>query len=572
MFHFLSQKRLKRRGFSSGQKRRKATEGAVSGMLRHGWQVCGSIFFLFAVLVSLGLIFLSSPDSVFGQNPLQIMVVVGLITATLMIHWYVSQPETFGRNSRVSLMMLVILAQLLLVKFCGFLAVTFAPAGGFRFIVEPYVFAPMVMSLLIGRRHGTFAVIYSSLLAAMTVAREDAFFFVIFSMICGFVAVYLTDRVRRRSRLMTAGLYVGLACVLLALALGEIQWPGLSGSGSQWELFGKKALSAILVSTLTAVLVSGILPMIELLFRITTDVSWIELADLNHPLLKRMTIEAPGTYHHSLVVATLSETAAEAVGANAFQCRVCSYFHDIGKMNKPAYFVENIAGGHNPHDDLTPTMSALIVMAHVKDGVDMALKYKLNREIIDVIQEHHGTSLTRFFYHRALQHRDEIRQQVENQQAREEDIPVVKKESFRYAGPCPRTRESAIISLADAVESASRSMQKPTPKKIEELIEEIVQDRLNDHQLDHTSLTLADLATIKESLAVTLRSMMHTRIAYPKVEELAENGKPKKAYSGKKSGSGKARGSAGGNAGDGDSKFDNKKSDSEGKEVPSALP
>ncbi len=527
MFHFFSQKRLKNRGFSSGQKRRKTTESAVSEMMRYSWQVRGSIFFLFAVLISLWLIFFSSPDSVFGQNPLQIMVVVGLITATLMIHWHVSQTETFRRNSRVTLMLLVIVAQLLLIKLSEFLAMTFAPEGGFRFIVEPYIFAPMVMSLLIGRRHGTFAVIYASLLAAMTVAKEEAFFFVIFSMVCGFVAIFLTDRVRRRSRLMSVGVYVGLACVLLALALGQIQWPGFSAIGADWELFGKKAISTILVSTFTAVIVSGILPMIEILFRITTDVSWIELADLNHPLLKRLTIEAPGTYHHSLVVATLSETAAEAVGANAPMCRVCSYFHDIGKMSKPLYFVENIGEGDNPHDELTPNMSALIVMAHVKDGVDLALKHKLNREIIDVIREHHGTSLTRFFYHRALQHRDEIRELVKEEKAHEEDVPEVKKESFRYAGPCPGSRESAIISLADAVESASRSMQKPTPKKIEELIEEIVKDRLNDHQLDHTALTLADLATIKGSFAVTMRSMMHNRIAYPKIDD--SEGKKKKS-------------------------------------------
>ncbi len=508
--------------------------------MRYSWEVRGAIFFLFAVLVSLWLIFFSSQVSVFGQNPLQIMVVVGLITATLMIHWHVSQAETFRRNSRVTLMILVIMIQLLLVKLSEFLAMTFAPEGGFRFIVEPYVFAPMVMSLLIGRRHGTFAVIYASLLAAMTVPKEHAFFFVIFSMICGFVAIFLTDRVRRRSRLMTAGVYVGFSCVLLAMALGQIQWPGLDATSVEWELFGKKALSAILVSTFTAVIVSGILPLIEGLFRITTDVSWIELADLNHPLLKRMTIEAPGTYHHSLMVATLSETAAEAVGANAFMCRVCSYFHDVGKMNKPAYFVENIGDGHNPHDELTPSMSALIVMAHVKDGVDLALKHKLNREVIDVIREHHGTSLTRFFYHRALQHRDEIRELVEEGKEHEEDIPVVKKESFRYAGPCPRTRESAIISLADAVESASRSMQKPTPKKIEELIEEIVKDRLNDHQLDHTALTLADLATIKDSFSTTLRSMMHTRMAYPKVEELSDKTRKRKSDTKKLSKSQKA--------------------------------
>jgi putative nucleotidyltransferase with HDIG domain len=443
------------------------------------------------------------------------------------VHWHVSLPHTFHQNSRISLILVVILAQLMLVKLSEYIATTFAPEGGFRFLVEPYIFAPIIVSLLVGRRHGTFAVVYSSLFGGMTVAKEEAFPFIIFSMICGFVAIYLTNNVRRRSRLVMAGAYSGLACVLLASTLGLIQWPVFSAELAQWEMVGKQVLSAILVSSLTAVLVSGILPLIEATFRITTDVSWIEMADLNHPLLKQMTIEAPGTYHHSLVVATLAETAAEAIGASAIMCRVCSYFHDIGKMKKPAYFIENIGDGHNPHDDLTPNMSALVVMAHVKDGVDMAIKHKMNAEIVSVIREHHGNSIIRFFYHRALKQRDEIKKQFEEGKAHEEDIPEVKEESFRYSGPRPRTRESAIISLADAVESASRSLQKPTPKKIDELIDELFKERLNDGQLDDAALTLADLATIKNSFSATLRSMMHSRIEYPKLEEGGDKPKSK---------------------------------------------
>lgn len=527
MFHFFSQKRLKDRGYSSGKKRRKPNETAFSEMLCSGWQVSFVLFAAFAALVSLWLNVAAVPGAIFEGKALQTSVVAVVITATFMVHWHVSLPQTFRKNSRIALMLSVILSQLLLVRFSEHVASTFAPGGGYRFLVEPYIFAPMVISLLIGRRHGTFGVVYSSLLGAMTVERGEVFPFILFSMLCGFVAIYLTDKVRRRSRLVTAGFYAGLACVVLAFTLGRIAWPGgFEGAGSEWELLGKQALCAVVVSMLTAILVSGFLPLTELIFRITTDVSWIELADLNHPLLRRMTIEAPGTYHHSLVVATLAETAAEAIGANAVMCRVCSYFHDIGKMNKPAYFVENSDDGHNPHDDLTPTMSSLIVMAHVKDGVDMALKYKLKREIIDVIQEHHGTSLVRFFYHRALKQRDEIRKQVEEGLAHEEDIPNVEQENFRYPGPRPRTRESAIISLADAVESASRSLQKPTPKKIDELIEELTRERLHDNQLDNAALTLEELAVIKKSFSNTMRSMLHTRIEYPKVEgEKKKNGK-----------------------------------------------
>ena len=528
MFHFFSQKRLKSRGFSSGQKRRKPNETAMSEMVRSGWQVRGLLFFLFATLVSAWVIFSSSATSIFADNPLQAVVVITVITATMMVHWHVSLALSFTENSKITLMLSVILTQLLLVKLSEHVAMTFAPEGGFKFLVEPHIYAPIVLSLMVGRRHGTFAVVYASLFGGMTVPKDDAFLFVIFSMICGFVALYLTNRVRRRSRLVGAGVYSGVACVLLAFTLGQIQWPGFAAPAEQWEMVAKQALSAILVGTLTAVVVSGLLPLFEATFRITTDVSWIEMADLNHPLLKQMTIEAPGTYHHSLVVATLAETAAEAIDASPVMCRVCSYFHDIGKMKKPVYFVENIGDGQNPHDELTPSMSALVVMAHVKDGVDLAIKHKLNPHIVAVIREHHGTSLIKYFYHRARKLRDEMQAAVKEGKAHEEDIPEVNEESFRYAGPRPRTRESAIISLADSVESASRSLEKPTPKKIDELIDNIFRDRLNDGQLDNAALTLADLAKIKRSFAATLHSMMHTRIEYPKIEEGAEKARQKK--------------------------------------------
>ena len=193
-----------------------------------------------------------------------------------------------------------------------------------------------------------------------------------------------------------------------------------------------------------------------------------------------MTIEAPGTYHHSLVVANLAEAAAEAIGANATLCRVCSYFHDVGKLVKPEYFTENMNFERNPHDDLAPTMSALIIIAHVKEGVDLALKHKLNQRIIDIIQEHHGTSLVYYFYKRALQQQEDARAGGKIMNMREDDIPEVREESFRYSGPKPQTKESAIVSLADTVESASRSLEKPTPQKIEQLVNDIIDQRISD--------------------------------------------------------------------------------------------
>jgi putative nucleotidyltransferase with HDIG domain len=262
--------------------------------------------------------------------------------------------------------------------------------------------------------------------------------------------------------------------------------------------------------------VGGALPMLEHLFGITTDISWLEASDLNHPLLRRMTIEAPGTYHHSLVVANLAEAAAEAIGANGTLCRVCSYFHDVGKLLKPEYFTENMSFERNPHDDLAPTMSALIIIAHVKEGVDLALKHRLNQRIIDIIQEHHGTSLVRYFYQRALQQHEDALAGGKIMRLREDDVPEVHEESFRYSGPKPQTKESAVVSLADAIESASRSLEKPTPQKIETLVNEIIGERISDRQLDECALTLGELNTIADRFRFTLSSMLHSRIAYPK--------------------------------------------------------
>lgn len=521
MFDFFSQLRLKRKGFSSGKKRRKQREHALLRMLREGRLVSILLFSALVAAVSGLANYAADPLSIFAHQPVKTVVVVLVLTITLVIQLKIHLPETLRRNARLTLLTMAIIGQLLLLKFSEYLADTFARGSEFDFLVIPYAFAPMLMALLLGRNHATFAAIYASILGSLLVEGTRAFEFLIFSLVAGFVAVYLTHNVRRRGRLMTAGLYVGMAVVIVGFVLGDITWPLLSERGplpEVWELMGRQALAAILVSTFTALLVGGLLPAIEGTFRITTDISWIELADLNHPLLKQMTIEAPGTYHHSLVVANLAEAAAEAVGADAPQCRVCSYFHDIGKLNKPEYFIENIGEGENPHDELTPTMSALIVIAHVKDGVDLALKHKLNREIIDVIREHHGTSLVQYFYHRALKQKEDFEDQVREGKARAEDVPEVDKEGFRYPGPRPQSRESAIISLADAVESASRSLQKPTPQKIEQLIDELTRARLREGQFDECSLTLQDLATIKSSFYSTLRSMMHNRITYPKAE------------------------------------------------------
>ncbi len=517
--------RLKQQGFSSGRKRRTRKEDAFRYALGEGLVVRISLFFLFAALTSLLITYGAGSTSLIFGEPFQATVVVTLITVIMLVQFYINLPKSFARNSRVMLMLFTILAQLLLVKFSLYLGQSFALGNEYIFLLAPYAFAPMIMSLLLGRNHGTMAALYASLLGGLLVEGGTAFKFLIFSLVCGFVAVYLTHDMRRRSRLVRAGLFVGLTGAFMGCAMGEISFIGQE-TGIDWSLIGRQCLSATLIGILTAMVVSGILPLLESVFGITTALSWLEMADLNHPLMKRMTLEAPGTYHHCLVLANLSEAAAEAIGANGTKCRACSYFHDIGKLNKPDYFIENNDGIDNPHDELTPTMSALVIMAHVKDGVDLALKHRLNAEIVDVIREHHGTSLIYYFYHRALKLKEELEEQVKDGKAREEDVPEVSESGFRYPGPKPRTRESAIISLADAVESASRSLVKPTLQRIEQLIEEITDSRLREDQLDECDLTLHDIAVIKKSFATTLRSMMHSRIAYPKQEDESKDKGP----------------------------------------------
>jgi putative nucleotidyltransferase with HDIG domain len=288
---------------------------------------------------------------------------------------------------------------------------------------------------------------------------------------------------------------------------------------ADWKAFFTQSLGVLAIEMGAVILVSGLLPVFEGVADVTTDISWIEMSDLNHPLLKRMTIEAPGTYHHSLVVATLGEAAAEAVGANATMVRVCSYFHDIGKLENPGLFIENQGGGANPHDQLTPSMSALKIISHVKDGVALGRKEKLNRHILDGIREHHGDSLVAYFHRKALDLHAKQREEVVKGLRKEEDVCQINEEEFRYPGPRPSTRESAILSLADAVESASRTLREHTPEAIESLIERIFDARLRDGQLADAPLTLKELTRVRQSFASTLGSLLHSRVPYPAERE-----------------------------------------------------
>ncbi|HVI82307.1 MAG TPA: HDIG domain-containing protein [Chthoniobacterales bacterium] len=515
MLDFLKRRRLLRRGLASKKQRRRRTRSELLGVLESARYV--KVLILAAFIAGLAFLIFSGQQS----QPTKNFVIALLFFATAVVQLWINQPRTFSVNSRVFLVFGTIFIQLAAIK--GILVLSSEHAFKFLtpemgWLLAPYAFAPLVLSVLLGRNHGLYAAVFVSLWSSVLFGRIDAPLLVI-SLISGFTAVYLTLQVRNRGRLIRAGLGVGVATWLSSLTFGMIGPISLfPPMDNDWGMIGLQSALALGSGIVTAMIVGGALPMLEHVFQITTDVSWLELSDLNHPLLRRMTIEAPGTYHHSLVVANLAEAAGEAIGANATLCRVCSYFHDVGKLVKPQYFTENMSFERNPHDDLAPSMSALIIISHVKEGVDLALKHKLNQCIIDIIQEHHGTSLVYYFYQRALQQQEDARAGGKIMNIREEDIPDVEEESFRYQGPKPQTKESAIVSLADIVESASRSLGKPTPQKIEQLVNELIEERVADGQLDECDLTLGELRVIAERFRFTLMTMLHTRIAYPKGE------------------------------------------------------
>ena len=505
MLDFIKRARLQRQGLSCGKVRRKQLQGEVWKTLR-----CNPVVGIGLLVLSwLGLLALmhglsAGLDASFGGGAAYLTAV--LVTAS--VHWWLRfQNQRSHANSQIALTFAVIGAQIALSGLVLNYGMHRSWSAGFSLMLAPHALAPTILCMLAGRRLGLYAAVYAALLGAPLVGGAYGLPYVATGLSIGFMSVFASQRVRRRSRLLTSGFYVGATATFYMILFGQMET----------ARDGMLLLTAPLVSgLLTTMLAGALLPALESVFHMTTEISWLEQADLNHPLMRRLSMEAPGTYHHSLVVANLAEAAAEAIGANASKCRVCSYFHDIGKLSKPEYFIENMSPDENPHDDLTARMSALVLIAHVKDGVDLALKHRLNSSIIDVIEQHHGNSLVYFFYRRALDQKKEIIRLVEQDKAREDDVPEVTEEGFRYPGPRPQFKESAIISLADAVEGASRTLGKPTPARVEQVVEDIVRDRILDHQLDECDLTLSELAEIKASFVKTLLSMMHGRIRYPK--------------------------------------------------------
>ena len=510
-------------GLSSGKKRRVHSENPVIQALEDSFWVKLALYATFAV-GSAVLVLKTSAGTAFADDPLKGSFYGFVLAVTAVVMFQVSLQGSCRRNSRVVLVLGGLLGHLLMVRAVMSLVDSGAIPEEFRFFAVPFALAPMLHGVLLGRAVASFSAVFVTLIGCLLVPRADVLTYMILSLVGGMTSVLLAYQVRKRLQLLQAGISVGAVTLVIGLVLGRLDIGAVFGPDAvdHLQLLGSGSAAAFGTAIMTALLISGLLPLFEGTFHLTTDISWLELSDLNHKLLRQMQLEAPGTFHHSLVVAALAEAAAEKIGANAPMCRVCSYFHDVGKLKKPGYFIENQHdGGENPHNALTPTMSSLIIVAHVKDGVDLAVKHKLNPRIIDVIQEHHGDSLVYYFYRRAQEQKKTEMEKVDRRLENPEDLPVVDEKNFRYPGPLPGSRESGIIALADTIESASRSLQKPTPAKIRTMVEDLVRAKINDGQLDDCPLTLRELAIVKDSFSKTLRSMLHSRIDYPKDDDRA---------------------------------------------------
>lgn len=318
-------------------------------------------------------------------------------------------------------------------------------------------------------------------------------------------AVMMLRNVRTRTKLVEVGIMAGVAYLAMTLAT-------MLHAEQGWKLIAFDGLKVFTWGTLSGFIVSGILPLVERAFNIVTDVTLLELSD-GHPLLQELVRRAPGTYTHSITVATLAEPAAEAIGANPLLARVGSYFHDIGKMLKPQYFIENQAG-ENRHDALEPALSTLIIIGHVKDGLALADQYRLPRPIIDFIQQHHGTTLVEYFYREALRQQESL-----GMGPRNDGQPHPLEPTFRYPGPKPQSREAGIVMLSDSVESASRALAQPTPGSLRKLVHDLLMKRLLDGQFEESGLTLTELHVIEETLCKGLIALYHSRIKYPEPAE-----------------------------------------------------
>ena len=411
-----------------------------------------------------------------------------ILVLLLGFYFYKYQKDIWQDNSKLLLVELLILTVVILAKILTLFHNPFVD------YMVPTAMASILLTVLIGSDTALITTLFISLLIAPIYNMN--FNIVLTSFLAGLIGIFSVTKVKERGDIIRAGLNVSLILIFLIGGLSMLQ------QNQDWSYLIWAIGAGILNGLLVGVLANGLLPYLEDLFDMTSSVKLLELSNPSQPILKRMLVEAPGTYHHSVIVGNLAETAAEDVGADSLLARAAAYYHDIGKLKRPYFFSDNQFGGENPHDKTSPNLSSLIIKSHVKDGVEAAKENGLPSKIIDIIKQHHGTNLISFFYQQALQDN------------KHDDI---EKKDFRYDGPKPQSREAAIIMLADITEAALRSknFNKNNHDRIEGFVRGLVKDKLIENQLDQSNLTLSDLDTIVKSFVKVLTGIYHQRVEYP---------------------------------------------------------
>lgn len=377
----------------------------------------------------------------------------------------------------------------------GYIGIEFTT---YAYVLAPTAFVVLLLRILVDERVALASALITMIAGAIVVSygQNTSFMTLVYFATGSFLAVFLVEPKIQRKRLFLSGILLGIINIIMVLALLFLR-----NTQVTWEMAAYLSGFAVVGALLSIVLTFGVLPFLEPWFGVLSSGRLVELMSPTHPLLRKLLMEAPGTYHHSMMVANLAESACEAIGADGLLARVASYYHDLGKTERPLHFIENQQNGVNPHDRLTPEESADIIMAHPYDGADLLRRYKLPQEIIDIAEQHHGTSLLKFFYVKAKETRD------------------VSESRFRYPGPKPQTREAAVVMIVDSIEAAVRSQKQPTPDRIRQLVNGIIRDKLQDGQFEDCDLTTKEVWRVGESACETLTGLFHERIEYPELKK-----------------------------------------------------
>ena len=417
------------------------------------------------------------------------LLFTGYVTLTILAKY---RPNIYGNNKLLALILLIILLVLVISRFVMAIKISDRPEiNNLVAYLAPVASGAMLIAILLDNRLAYFMTVIMAIYIGI-LAEGDRLFFTTIAFVSGVVGIYRTYKFTQTSDLAKSGLYIALANMTLIFALGML-------GDNSWQVLFIAVLLGVVSGILSTILTISALPFLESLFSITSVLKLLELSNPNTNILKRLLLEAPGTYHHSLMVGNLAEATAESIKANPLLVRVGAYYHDIGKIRRPEYYVENQRGLQNQHEKIAPELSAMIIIAHVRDGIEIAKKEHLPADIINFIATHHGNSLTKYFYNQAL----------------EANKGKVNEYDFRYEGPRPSTKETALVMLADSVEAAVRSLKEPTVENIRKMVHTIIKEKLADGQLDNSELTLRDLDIIEDKFCSLLEGVYHKRIAYP---------------------------------------------------------